>query len=575
MKKQTFRRIIGCMRGTRFLYVFGVLGMAGLTFLFQTQIALMFLTLFDTIMTGTFTDVLDNVLMNLIVVLFIFMMIPPFIYITQKAVVKTTGNIRRFAFSKLARLPVTYFKKHHSAEITSRLTNDITEVEKAYSNLLLNFIVNLIAGLGTSIVMFFLDWRLSVIGLFAAVLTVLVNTVYAKRLRRVSTKVQENLSTLNTKLSNIISGLQVVRVFNIQRLIMEKFNKSNTDVQDVSQERVRKQAVINAANTFIGFMSFIGITTIGAYFVLIGETTVGTIVAVTQLQNGIRELARSLGDFITNLQASLAAGDRVFELFDESEEVEYYPQENLELENTSVAFKNLSFAYDDDPVIKNMTFSLENNQTAALVGPSGGGKSTVFKLLMQFYPPQEGALLVGNKGAAKQSLKEIRNQIAYVPQDAHLFNCSVKENIAYGNLEASEEKIIEAAKAANAHDFIMSLPEGYDTQVGENGTSLSGGQRQRIAIARAILKDAPILLLDEATSALDNESEKLVQEALANMMQDKSSLVIAHRLSTIEHTDNIFVIENGEVVETGAHQVLLDQEGLYANLYEKQLRNGT
>ena len=575
MKKQTFRRIIGCMRGTRFLYVFGVLGMAGLTFLFQTQIALMFLTLFDTIMTGTFTDVLDNVLMNLIVVLFIFMMIPPFIYITQKAVVKTTGNIRRFAFSKLARLPVTYFKKHHSAEITSRLTNDITEVEKAYSNLLLNFIVNLIAGLGTSVVMFFLDWRLSVIGLFAAVLTVLVNTVYAKRLRRVSTKVQENLSTLNTKLSNIISGLQVVRVFNIQRLIMEKFNKSNTDVQDVSQERVRKQAVINAANTFIGFMSFIGITTIGAYFVLIGETTVGTIVAVTQLQNGIRELARSLGDFITNLQASLAAGDRVFELFDESEEVEYYPQENLELENTSVAFKNLSFAYDDDPVIKNMTFSLENNQTAALVGPSGGGKSTVFKLLMQFYPPQEGALLVGNKGAAKQSLKEIRNQIAYVPQDAHLFNCSVKENIAYGNLEASEEKIIEAAKAANAHDFIMSLPEEYDTQVGENGTSLSGGQRQRIAIARAILKDAPILLLDEATSALDNESEKLVQEALANMMQDKSSLVIAHRLSTIEHTDNIFVIENGEVVETGAHQVLLDQEGLYANLYEKQLRNGT
>ncbi len=575
MKKQTFRRIIGCMRGTRFLYVFGVLGMAGLTFLFQTQIALMFLTLFDTIMSGTFTDVLDNVLMNLIVVLFIFMMIPPFIYITQKAVVKTTGNIRRFAFSKLARLPVTYFKKHHSAEITSRLTNDITEVEKAYSNLLLNFIVNLIAGLGTSIVMFFLDWRLSVIGLFAAVLTVLVNTVYAKRLRRVSTKVQENLSTLNTKLSNIISGLQVVRVFNIQRLIMEKFNKSNTDVQDVSQERVRKQAVINAANTFIGFMSFIGITTIGAYFVLIGETTVGTIVAVTQLQNGIRELARSLGDFITNLQASLAAGDRVFELFDESEEVEYYPQENLELENTSVAFKNLSFAYDDDPVIKNMTFSLENNQTAALVGPSGGGKSTVFKLLMQFYPPQEGALLVGNKGAAKQSLKEIRNQIAYVPQDAHLFNCSVKENIAYGNLEASEEKIIEAAKAANAHDFIMSLPEEYDTQVGENGTSLSGGQRQRIAIARAILKDAPILLLDEATSALDNESEKLVQEALANMMQDKSSLVIAHRLSTIEHTDNIFVIENGEVVETGAHQVLLDQEGLYANLYEKQLRNGT
>jgi len=572
MKKLTSRRIYDCMKGTRVRYLSGLFGMASLMFLFQTMIALMFLALFDTLVEGTFRDVIDNVLMTILVLMVIFLLIPFFIYITHKGIVITTGNIRRKAFKKLSKLPVGYFKKHHSAEITSKLTNDITELEKSYSDLLLNFIVNLISGLGTTVVMFFLDWRLSLIGVFTALLTLFVNTYYAKRLRQVSTKVQENLGLLNTKLSNIISGLQVVRLFNIQKLIMDKFRRSNTDVEEISIDRVKKQSFINALNTMIGMFSFTVITAIGAYFILVGLTTVGTIVAVIQLQNGLRELARSLGDFITNLQSSLAAGDRVFELFDEAEEPMHYPGVEIPVSDASLVIENVGFAYEDTTVLDKLCLSLNNNQTIALVGPSGGGKSTVFKLLMQFYPPKEGGMSVCGRSPSLTRLEEVRENIAYVPQDAYLFNCTVRENIAYGLDDASEQAIIDAAKVANAHDFIVNLPNGYDTLVGENGTTLSGGQRQRIAIARAVLKDAPILLLDEATSALDNESEKLVQEALERLMKNKATLVIAHRLSTIEGCDQILVIDEGRVVESGTHEGLLEEGGLYALLHERQSR---
>lgn len=574
MKKRTFRRIIRSMEKTFIIYATGLLGMGILMFILQVQIALMFQSLFDTLIDGTFSDVLDNIMLYLIFMVIIFMIAPFFIYLIQKSVVVTTGKIRRKTFSKLTRLPVNYFQENHSAEISSRLTNDITEVEKSYGTLLVNFGINLIIGIGTTVVMFTLEWRLALIGIFASILTLLVNTVFARRLRKISDKLQKNLATLNTKLSDIISGLQVVRIFNIQSIIMRRFNKSNEDVKDTAMDLVQNRALINTMNTLLGFMSFIGITIIGAYFVLIGEITVGTIIAVTQLQNGLRDLARTLGDFITNLQTSLSAGDRVFELLDEKEEPQTYPQVPVLDKDTAITLENLRFAYDDENVLDNFSLSLSKNQTAALVGPSGGGKSTVFKLLLQFYPPKEGGLAIDGQNAGDDTLRAIRDKIAYVPQDAHLFNATVRENIAYGNPGAEEDALIDAAKAANAHDFIMALPKGYDTMVGENGTTLSGGQRQRIAIARAVIKDAPILLLDEATSALDNESEKLVKDALETLMREKTSLIIAHRLSTIEHTDTIFVVDAGRIVEKGHHNDLLAKDGLYANLYHRQLRNG-
>ncbi len=318
-------------------------------------------------------------------------------------------------------------------------------------------------------------------------------------------------------------------------------------------------------------MGFAIITVFGGFLVIEGIITIGVIVAVTQLQNGIQGLVQSLGRFITNLQASLAAGDRVYALFDEAKEPTTYDYTTTITDNDyALTLKDVSFKYDQDLVINKLNLAINLHQTAALVGPSGGGKSTIFKLILQFYPLLEGAIQIDDLSDDETSLKELRKHIAYVPQNAHLFNTTVKENIRYGNLDVDEETIIQAANMANADAFIRELEYGYDTVVGENGAKLSGGQRQRIAIARAIVKDAPLLLLDEATSALDNESEKLVQNALERLMNKKTSLVIAHRLSTIEHADVIHVMSEGHIKASGNHGTLIKEEGLYKTLYENQ-----
>lgn len=573
MKKKTFRRIFRTMGSTRKTYAVGVLGMSLAMFLFQTQIALMFRTLFDTLETGDFTAVIDNILAYLVIILVLFSLYPLFSYLALKATVTTTGIIRKKAFNKLTRLPVGYFKTRHSAEISSRLTNDVAEMERAYTEHLLRFIVSLITGLGTGVVMFFLEWRLALVALIGGGLTLLVNSLYAKRLRRVSRDVQEHLGILNTKLSNIISGISVIRIFNIQRLILDKFQKSNTDVHTHSKDRVRKQAVIDTMNVFVGFVSFVGLTTFGAYLVLIGQTTVGVIVAIVQLQSGVLDFIRGLGTFISNLQASLAAGERVFEIIDEPEEPRQYGLKTMRVDDaTALAMEAIHFSYHDTEVLSDVSFSLGQGESAALVGPSGSGKSTLFKLILQFYPPDKGRMAFQNGHGGEDSIKGIREKVSYVPQNAHVFQGTVRENIAYGHPGATDAEIEAAAKAANAHAFIQDLKDGYGTIIGENGTTLSGGQRQRIAIARAFLKDAPILLLDEATSALDNTSERLIKDAIERLMRDKTSLIIAHRLSTIKDVDTIFVMDRGRIVEHGDHAALMEGRGLYAELVHTQLK---
>ncbi len=573
MKKKTFRRIFDAMKGVRKIYVIGVIGMSGAMFLFQTQIALMFLTLFDTLETGDFSAAIDNITGYLIFASVMFMLFPLFSYLALKATVHTTGFIRKKAFNKLTKLPIPYFKSSHSAEISSRLTNDIAEMERAYTEHLLRFMVNLITGLGTGIVMFYIEWRLALVAVLSASFSYVFNTLYAKRLRRVSRNVQKHLGILNTKLSNIISGIRVIRIFNIQNLILDKFVSSNEDVYAYSKDKINKQASIDGLNTLFGFGSFIGLTGFGAYLVLKGMTSVGVIVAIVQLQNGVTTLIRGLGTFISNLQSSLAAGERVFETLDEEEEPTYHEFDpSTPSKQVALAMENVVFSYDKTNVLDGISLTLEQGRSAALVGPSGGGKSTVFKVLLQFHQVKSGSMGLSGENANAFTLKEIRKHISYVPQDAHVFEGTVKENIAYGSLDKDYESIVEAAKAANAHQFIKSLKDGYDTVIGENGATLSGGQRQRIAIARAILKDAPILLLDEATSALDNTSEKIIQQALVRLMKNKTSLIIAHRLSTIKHVDTIFVVDKGRIVEQGSHNDLMNQQGLYAGLVQNQLK---
>ncbi|MFW5913480.1 MAG: ABC transporter ATP-binding protein [Bacillota bacterium] len=572
MKKKTFRRIFQMLRGIRGVYLFGILGMSLSMLLFQTQIALMFKTLFDTLETGDFSAVIENIRGYLIVVIIGFMLIPVFFHVALKATVRASGIIRKKAFHKLTLLPSRYFQDHHSAEVSSRLTNDIVEMERVYTEHLLRFIVSIITGIGTGIVMFYIEWRLGLFVVITGVLSYAFNMVYAKRLRDISRRVQSHLGILNTKLSNIISGLRVIRIFNIQEVTLDKFIASNDEVYGHSMDRIKHQATIDGFNALFGFAGFIGLTGFGGYLVLNGHTTVGVIVAVVQLQEGITTLIRSLGTFITSMQSSLAAGERVFEVLDENEEPSHYALDDAKTEtDTALALENIRFGYGDTPVVKGLFLALKKGQSAALAGPSGAGKSTLFKLVLQFHKPDSGGMVINGKAASTLSLKSIRQTIGYVPQDAFVFSGTVKDNIAYGALDKDKKAIIAAAKSANAHDFIMKLKDGYETVIGENGTTLSGGQRQRIAIARAILKDAPILLLDEATSALDHTNETIVRDALIKLMEGRTSLIIAHRLSTIKHVDTIYVLEDGQIRQKGTHQTLIEEGGLYADWVAHQL----
>jgi ATP-binding cassette subfamily B protein len=321
-------------------------------------------------------------------------------------------------------------------------------------------------------------------------------------------------------------------------------------------------------------MSFLGISAIGMVMIINNMLTFGKLMAIIQMLNGLMWMFNSLGGFLTQLQGSLAGIDRIFEILDIEEEVSVVSNNlvNVDMDDHHriIEFENIEFAYEETNVLNSVNIEVGKNEVTAIVGSSGGGKSTLFKLLLKFYNLKEGCIKVFGKDINTFSLEELRSLIAYVPQDNYLFSGTIADNIAYGKDNATFEQVMEAAKAANAHDFIMALPSGYETEVGERGAHLSGGQRQRIAIARAILKNAPILLLDEATSSLDSESENAVQKALDILMKGRSTMVVAHRLSTIQHADKILVLDNGSIPEVGNHETLLNMNGIYSRLYNLQ-----
>ncbi|WP_425447400.1 ABC transporter ATP-binding protein [Dethiothermospora halolimnae] len=571
-KKSTFIRIFKIMKKTFIPYTIGLLFASASFLLIQIFLSKMFMGMFNAIADKDLTGMLNAIKSSGVYTLIIFILFPFFSYMIERSVAVTTGNIRTRVFSKVQSLPINYFKKRHSGDLISRLTNDILEIEKAYSNYFANFFATIVAGVGTLIYIFILEWRLGILTVAGGGLTLLVNIYYAKILKVISVEVQEKLSKLNERLTDLLEGMPIIKSFNIANIILNKYNEKNKEVYKASYNRANKMAVISGINSIIGIFSFGAVTALGSYLAIKGYMAVGVIVAVVQLQNGVRALTRTLGTFISEIQGSLAAGDRVFEVLDEEEEPDSYEIEKKYkiAKQGEVEFNNVTFSYDEETVLDKLTFSVPKGKVYALAGPSGGGKSTIFKLLLNFYPPSEGNISIKGKSIGEQKIKDIRKGISYVPQDAYLFAGTIIDNIRQGNQDATFDEVKMAAKKANAHDFIENMENGYDTFVGEKGAKLSGGQKQRIAIARAILKDAPILLLDEATSALDTESEKLVQQALNKLMVGTTTLVIAHRLSTIEDADEILVLKDGSIAERGSHKELLELEGIYKGLYDQQ-----
>jgi ATP-binding cassette, subfamily B, bacterial len=575
-KKSSVLRIYRFIGRRSFLYFIGLIGSGFTSFAFNSIAAVGLKGMTDAIVSKSMPVLVHTLMVVGICLAAMLVLMPIFSYFFDSSVRRTTAKIRKALFEHIENLPMKRIEGSHSGDLISRLTNDIQTAENGYSQQLLMVLMSFISGVGSGIVIFTIDWRLAVVAIVLGAMNTLANTMFIKPLKKVSDKIQSQISGLNQKLTDVLGGIQVVRMFNLSGHMEDKFRENSAEVRKWSLNRVIKNSLLNGLNSFLGLMSFTGLVVIGSIMVINDMLTFGKLIAVIQMMNGILFMFNALGGFVTQLQGSLAGAERVFEILDmpvETQESESSTNSIDMNHHKAVKFEKVHFAYEEDQkVLKGVDIELSKNQVIALVGSSGGGKSTIFKLLLRFQNLKEGSIKIFNRPIMEMSIKQLRKTIAYVPQDNYLFSGTIADNIGYGKENATMEEIIEAAKAANAHEFIQELPEQYKTEVGERGAHLSGGQRQRIAIARAILKNAPILLLDEATSALDSESERAVQSALERLMKGRSTMVVAHRLSTIRNADKIYVLEDGVITEQGNHEELIRAEKTYTKLYNMQFQ---
>ncbi len=491
-------------------------------------------------------------------------------YIGQKVII----DLREKLYRHLQCLSLSFYEQRQTGELMSYVTNDVSAVQGGIVDNMIELVTESSILIGSLIFMFYLDWKLSLLTLFTLPLIAQAIKVFGAKLRNSSRKVQERAADITSVLQESISAIRVIKSFAREDHAIERFNREN---HYNFRANMKNSQIMATLTPVIEFLAAIGVTIIiwyGGREVIENRLTTGEMIAfltyVVNLSNPIKRLSRVYG----NIQKALAAADRVFSILDTKPEVEN-ELNAVELPSVvgEVAFENLTFAYQTgDAAIKDFSLTASAGQMIAIVGPSGAGKTTLVNLIPRFYDPVAGSVTIDGVDIRTVTLESLRRQIGIVPQETVLFNGTVYENILYGRLDANESEVIAAAKAANAHDFIAEMAEGYQTQIGERGSKLSGGQRQRISIARAILKDPRILILDEATSALDTESEKLVQEALDKLMLGRTSFVIAHRLSTVQRADKIVVMEKGRLVEIGTHSELLAAGGLYSNLHQVQFK---
>ena len=492
-------------------------------------------------------------------------------YVGQSVII----DIRAAVFNKLQRLSVSFYDKNKTGTIMSYVTNDVNALQSAMVENTIEMITEGFILIGSVVAMIYLDWRLTLFTVCTFPVVLWFMEFFGKKIRKTGGRIQECTADITSVLQESVASARVIKSF-----VREDYEIDRFDVENRANFRANmKNAQLMATLTpVVELVAAIGVTMIiwyGGNNVINGTITAGSLVAfltyAVNISNPIKRLTRVIG----NIQKALAAAQRVFMIIDMPEEIaESSDAKQLPEVSGKVEFQNVSFAYDDKGnVITDLSFSVKPGEVIAIVGPSGAGKSTIANLLPRFYDANKGDIKIDGHSVREVTLDSLREQVGIVPQETMLFNGSVYNNILYGRLDATKEEIEAAAKAANAHDFIMQLTDGYETKLGDRGVNLSGGQRQRIAIARAILKNPRILVLDEATSALDTESERVVQEALDRLMVGRTSFVIAHRLSTIKNADKILVLEKGNLVESGTHDELLALDGLYAHLYKIQYRN--
>ncbi len=525
---------------------------------------------------------LENTLLYVCIVIVISVLLSNiFRYFSQRYMedlrVHTLLNFRKAVFNNVMDLHVGFFNNERKGDIISKVTSDVQVVQFTVTNTLQVVFKEPLQLLFYIFLLFNTSAKLTLFSLLVIPISAFIISKIVKRLKQQAKAAHESFAKMIGFLDEALGGIKIIKAFNATERTKEKFNKENIYYSSINRKMVRRQQLGSPVSEFLGVLMVAIIVWYGGRLIITQQEnalSAADFLAYIAVFSQVMRPAKALTDAFSGIHSGIAAGERVLDLIDTKPQlIDKADAKQLNEFERELTFENVAFSYADKQVLKNINITIKKGTTVALVGPSGGGKSTLMDLIPRFHDPKTGTLKIDGHDYQDLTVESIRAQMGTVNQESILFNDTIFNNIAFGKPEASIEEVEAAAKIANAHEFILQTEEGYQTFVGDRGNKLSGGQKQRICIARAVLANPPIMLLDEATSALDTESEKLVQEALNNLMQNRTSIIIAHRLSTIQHADSIAVIDKGEVIETGSHSDLMSRNGLYKRLIDMQAFN--
>lgn len=489
--------------------------------------------------------------------------------------VKMQAQMRSDMFNHLEKLPYSFFDNHETGKIMSRMTNDLMDISELAHHGPENLLISSISIIASFVYLCTINWWLTLIVFACVPFLILITMLLRKKMRSAFMRSRQSIGEINAALESSITGIRVTKAFNNSEIESGKFEEGNKKFVHARTDAYKAMGQFHSGTSFINDIFNVVVLIAGGFFLSKGFIQVGDYTAFTISVGLFIGPVMTLIGFMEQYQNGVTGFQRFLEIMDAEPEKDDPDAEEMKVAEGHIEFKNVNYSYNEgEEVLKNVSLDIKKGEKFALVGPSGGGKTTICHLIPHFYDVKDGQILIDGKDINKITRSSLRANIGIVQQDVYLFNASIRDNILYGRPDATEEEVIEAAKRANIHNYVMSMPEGYDTVIGERGVKLSGGQKQRLSIARVFLKDPAILILDEATSALDNTTEILIQNSLDELCKGRTTIVVAHRLSTVKNADEIAVVSDGKIIEQGSHDSLIAMNGVYANLYKLQFRNG-